>query len=74
MSSQDSYQGAMPLKIENFTESLWVISRQIIDRTQDSKLTFTGRCKVSGGWYQETGQMVLPDGQALSRDCDRVFK
>ena len=66
MSSQDSYQGAMPLKIEDFTDSPWAISRQIIDRTQDAKLTFRGRCKVSGGWYQETGQIVLPNGQTLS--------
>ncbi len=66
MSSQDNYQGAIPLKMEDFTGCLWAISRQIIDHTQDAKLTFTGRCEVSDGWYQETGQMVLPDGQALS--------
>ena len=66
MSSQDNHQGPLFLKIEDFTGCLWAISRQIIDHTQDAKLTFIGCCEVSDGWYQETGQMVLPDGQSLS--------
>jgi hypothetical protein len=66
VSSQDNHQGATPLKIEDFTGCLWAISRQIIDHTRDAKLKFIGRCEVCGGWYQESGQMVLPHGQALS--------
>jgi hypothetical protein len=55
----------MPLKMADFTGCHWVISRYISDHTQDAKLMFAGRCEVSDGWYEETGQMVLPDGQAL---------
>tara|TARA_B110000483_G_scaffold218197_1_gene271295 strand:- start:124 stop:567 length:444 start_codon:yes stop_codon:yes gene_type:complete len=66
MSFQDNHEGAMPLKMVDFTGCLWVISRYIIDHTEDAKLIFTGRCEVSDAWYQENGQMVLPDGQALS--------
>ena len=66
MSSKDNHQGPLFLEMEDFTGCLWAISRQIIDHTQDAKLTFIGRCEVSDGWYQETGQMVLPDGQSLS--------
>ena len=66
MGFQDNHQGAMPLKMADFTGCLWVISRYIIDHTADAKLIFTGRCEVSDAWYQETGKMVLPDGQALS--------
>lgn len=66
MSSQGNHQRSASLKLEDFTGCLWAISRQIIDYTEDAKLTFTGRCEVLDGWYHESGQMVLADGKILS--------
>ena len=66
VSSQGNHQRPASLKLEDFTGCLWAISRQIIDYTEDAKLTFTGRCEILDGWYHETGQMVLADGKILS--------
>ena len=66
MGSQGNHQRSASLKLEDFTGCLWSISRQIIDHTQDAKLTFTGRCEVLNDWYNETGQIVFPDGKTLS--------
>jgi hypothetical protein len=66
VSSQGNHQRPASLSLEDFTGCLWGVSRQIIDHTQDAKLTFTGHCEVLDGWYHETGQMVFSDGKILS--------
>ena len=60
------HQSSESLKLKDFTGCLWVISRQIMDYSQDANLTFTGRCEVLDGWYNETGQMVFSDGNSFS--------
>ncbi|HAJ83786.1 MAG: DUF6314 family protein [Planktomarina sp.] len=74
MNSQDNHQSFIPLKFEDFTECFWNISRQIIDHSQGSQLTFTGRCEVSDGWYRESGQLVLADGQVISSTRRYLWK
>ena len=56
----------LPFSLDDFMGHSWGITRQILDHHQDTSVQFKGQCRIAGGWYHETGQLILAHSPALT--------
>jgi hypothetical protein len=56
----------LPFSLDDFMGHSWGITRQILDHHQDTSVQFKGQCRIAGGWYHETGHLILAHSPALT--------
>jgi hypothetical protein len=56
----------LPFSLNDFMGHSWGITRQILDHHQDTSVQFKGQCRIAGGWYHETGHLILAHSPALT--------